>query len=210
MTDLLIFDLDGTLFKTESVDIYAFNEALTASGYSPKSKDEILSFVGLPLDGICRAMLNSEDIALISKFRQDVIHFESYAIPRFGEFYDGAIEMLKTLKDKGFKLCICSNGNKEYIEDISDAFGLWEIFDDIWYEHPGISKAEAVKILIDKYSAKSFIMVGDRDIDIHAAKANTGISIGVTYGFGIDEVKEADYVVNSIAELEQTILQLTS
>lgn len=208
MKPLLIFDLDGTLFRTETVDVFAFNEALESNGYPPKTQDEIMSFIGLPLDGICRAMLNSDNDEQLSKFKHDVINNESYAIPRTGEFYGGAIEMLKRLKDRGFLLCICSNGNMEYVTDIANAFGLNDIFDEIWYEKSGISKSDAVKVLIQKYNAFKFIMIGDRLVDIDAAKDNDGISIGVSYGFGKDEVLEADHVVSSILELEELIYRL--
>lgn len=208
MKPLLIFDLDGTLFRTETVDVFAFNEAFALNGYPPKTQDEIMSFVGLPLDGICRSMLNSDDPELLAKFRRDVIKYESLAIPKMGKFYDGAIEMLKRLNDKGYLLCICSNGNKEYVVDIADAFGLDDIFDEIWYEKSGFSKSDAVKVLVQKYNTLEFIMIGDRLVDIEAAKDNNGISIGVSYGFGKDEVLEADYVVSSISELEELIYKL--
>lgn len=206
---LLIFDLDGTLFRTETVDVFAFNEALASIGYPPKTQDEIMSFVGLPLDGICREMLKSDDSELLSKFKQDVINNESLAIPQMGKFYDGAIEMLKRLKNRGFLLCICSNGNKEYICDIANAFGLNDIFDEIWYEKSGITKSDAVNVLKQKYNAQQFIMIGDRLVDIQAAKDNAGVSIGVSYGYGKDEVLEADYVACSISELEELIFRLT-
>jgi len=209
LIELLIFDLDGTLFKTETVDIFAFNEALAINGYPHKSDDEIMSFVGFPLDGVCRTMLNTDDPVLLAKFRQDVIKFESFAIPRHGEFYTGAIDMLKRLKERGYKLCICSNGNKEYVNDIAEVFGLWDVFDEIWYENSGISKSDAIKILLDKSKADEFIMIGDRLVDIEASSANGGISIGVTYGFGKEEVFRADYVVDSIDALESLLYKLT-
>ncbi len=208
MKPLLIFDLDGTLFRTETVDVFAFNEALASNGYPPKTQDEIMNFVGLPLEGICRAMLNTDDPELLFKFKQEVISNESLAIPKTGEFYDGAIEMLKHLKDRGFLLCICSNGNKEYVTDIANAFGLNDIFNEIWYEKSGITKSQAVKVLKQKHNALKFIMIGDRLVDIEAAKDNVGISVGVSYGFGKDEVLEADYVVGSISELEELIYRL--
>lgn len=209
MKRLLIFDVDGTLFKTETVDVFAFNEALKAVGYAEKTQAEIMSFVGLPFDEICREMLRTDDDTLISKFKSEVIKNETKAIYESGEFYDGAIEMLKNLKAQNFTLCICSNGNEEYITDISNAFGLYEIFDHIWYEKKGFSKSDAVKILLEKYNASEFIMVGDRMVDFVAASDNDGISIGVSYGFGEDEVFSADHVVDSISELHELILKLS-
>jgi len=40
-TKLVIFDLDGTLFRTETVDVEAFNRALTFNGYNIKTSEEI-------------------------------------------------------------------------------------------------------------------------------------------------------------------------
>lgn len=33
---LIIFDLDGTLFRTDTVDVEAFNKALTSNGFQKK------------------------------------------------------------------------------------------------------------------------------------------------------------------------------
>jgi len=205
---LLIFDLDGTLFRTETVDVFAFNEALASNGYQTKTQDEIMNFIGLPLDGICKAMLGSDDPELLLKFKKDVINNESIAIPKTGEFYDGALDMLMRLKEQGFTLCICSNGNMEYVTDIANAFGLNDIFDEIWYEKSGISKSDAVAVLKQKFNAPKFIMIGDRLVDINAAKDNAGVSIGVSYGFGKDEVLKADYVAGSILKLEEIIYKI--
>jgi len=208
LKQLLIFDLDGTLFRTETVDFFAFNEALAVNGYPGRTEDDIMSFVGLPLDGICKAMLNTDDPGLLAKFRQDVINYETYAIPKMGKFYDGALKMLTSLKSKGYTMCICSNGNKEYVMDIAKVFGLDDIFDEIWYEKSGISKSQAVKLLKQKYNAQSIIMVGDRMVDFQAAADNDGISIGVSYGYGKDEVLKADHVAASICEIEELIYTL--
>ncbi|MBW9169940.1 hypothetical protein K2F43_01825 [Clostridium estertheticum] len=52
-------------------------------------------------------------------------------------------------------------------------------------------------------------MVGDRTSDIEAASHNWGISIGVTYGFGKDEVLLANYVANNLQEVEKIIMDIT-
>lgn len=209
MIKLIIFDLDGTLFRTESVDIEAFNRALVKSGYPPKTDEEILNVTGLILDDECKMLLGTEDRQIIGKFKNDVIRFEEEAIKASGDLYSGVPAFLKLLKKKYFKLCICSNGNKEYVEAICNKFGLYSLFDQIWYERDGLTKNEAVKILKNNFNSENFIMVGDRLVDFEAAKVNNGISIGVTYGFGGEEVHMADYIVNDIDELERTIKWLT-
>lgn len=113
-------------------------------------------------------------------------------------------------RDKGFRLCICSNGNEEYVKAIAEKFGFYEIFDEIWFEKEGISKDEAVGRLKNKFKEDKFIMVGDRENDIRAGRQNGGITIGAAYGFGKTEINDADYKVDNIQELEKVIYDILS
>ncbi|MCB2356347.1 HAD family hydrolase [Clostridium estertheticum] len=206
---LVIFDLDGTLFRTETVDIKAINDALVKNGYEMKSDDEILNLIGLTLRDVCGVLINRVDEDSINQFARDIIAFEQPYIREYGELYDGVLNCLNTLKEKGYTLCICSNGNKEYVLGIYEKFAFFNIFDDICYSSDGISKTQAVGMLKSKYKAEKFIMVGDRTSDIEAASHNGGISIGVTYGFGKDEVSLANYVANNLQEVEKLVTDIT-
>ncbi|MCX7708779.1 MAG: HAD family hydrolase [Clostridia bacterium] len=205
---LVIFDLDGTLFRTETVDIEAFNNALAVLGYATRSEKEILDLIGLTLDSICEALLGTNDQGMVEKFRAQVIEFEEKAIAASGKLYPGVTDFLKRLQNKGYTLCICSNGNEEYVTAICNKFGFNSVFQDIWFERKGITKKEAVSILKKKYNAEKFVMVGDRLCDIEAGKLNMGFSIGVTYGFGGNEAEEADFKADSIQEVEKAIYKV--
>lgn len=205
LSKLIIFDLDGTLFRTETVDIKAFNAALTANGYQPMAGADIMNLIGYPLNTICRQLLDSENPLLLEKFKTDLINNESRLIDSSGMLYPGVLELLRRLKGEGFVLCICSNGNREYVEAITEKFNFTSIFNEIWYERKGISKSQAVKILKERFNGDKFIMVGDRLSDIESAQKNNGISIGAGYGFGGDEILRADYIAGDIHELEAII-----
>lgn len=198
---LVIFDLDGTLFRTETVDIKAFNDALIKSGYSPKTSEEILNVIGLTLPEACAALLSTDDAEEIAKVAADIIFFEDQYIKAYGRLYEGATELIEHLKTDGYTLCICSNGNEEYVMGIADKFSLHDLFEEIWYSRDGITKSQAVGILKEKYRAVHFVMVGDRSSDIEAAQLNGGLSIGAAYGFGESEAQAADFVAHSIAEI---------
>ena len=58
----IIFDLDGTFFRAETVDIDTFNLALKDIGFQPKSDEEILKLIGFPLDIICLKFLGKKPI----------------------------------------------------------------------------------------------------------------------------------------------------
>ncbi|MBS4538967.1 HAD family hydrolase [Clostridium sp. D2Q-11] len=205
---LIIFDLDGTLFRTETVDIVAINRALEENGYKNRYKSEILKLIGVTLDEACISLINTKDKDVIEKLKKDIIRFEKEEVEKYGELYEGVLEGLIRLKNLGFTLCICSNGNEEYIKQISKKFNLPEIFEEISYSDSKFTKSQRVRRIKDKYRADKFIMVGDRTSDIEAARENDGISIGVTYGFGKDEPHQADYIAKDFNEIESTIEEI--
>lgn len=207
-TKLVIFDMDGTLFRTETVDIVAMNKALSDNGFKALSDEEILALIGATLDEFCDTLIGSDNKSLKTKFFDDVIKYEIEEIEESGKLYDGVTDFLENLVREGFTLCICSNGSKEYIDAIINRFNLKKYFKEIWSHTAGISKTEAVGIINDKFAVDAFIMVGDRSYDIEAAKENGGVSIGVTYGFGKEEVLLADYTCNSIHEVEEVIYKI--
>jgi len=207
-TKLVIFDLDGTLFRTETVDIDAFNGAFRQNGFPERTAEEILAMIGVPLEGICTGLLGTSDRQVIEKIKSDVIKLEDILIEEKGELYLGVIDFLKRLKREGFTLCICSNGNEEYVLKIAEKFNFQDYFETIWFEKAGITKSQAVGILKQKYQADKFVMVGDRSSDINAAKDNDGVSIGALYGFSIEEAGQADYKAENIAEVEEIIRRL--
>lgn len=200
----VLFDLDGVLFRTETVDIVAVNKALSSYGYPLKSEEEILECIGITLQEMCEKF-GITDPEISDPFMRDVIRFEQEEIEQWGLMYDGATEFINRLKRKGYTLCICSNGSHDYVHAIINKFQLAEAFDEIWAQREGFSKSRAVACLAEKYTDGSFIMVGDRSIDIDAGRDSGGITIGTLYGFGGNEPYAADYTAGSIAELEQVI-----
>jgi phosphoglycolate phosphatase len=206
---VVIFDLDGTLFNTETVDVPAINEALLLHGYPEKDKDSILSYIGFPLPEIAEALLGTDDPHVFDSFSRDVIRFETKWIEQAGQLYPGALEFLSRLKDKGITLCICTNGNKVYVSEIARKFEFNLLFDEILYRKEGITKSQAVESIIRKYGDSSlYAMVGDRSHDFDAAKENSIPSIGVTHGYGNQELESADHVADSFIEAENIISML--
>jgi len=204
----VIFDNDGVLFRTETVDITAINKALVLHGLEEESPEFIMDCFGMTLEEMCEKRFGITDPVAMKKFMEDVTRFEQVEIAQSGLMYEGAPEFIKRLKKKGFTICICSNGSYDYVHGIMSKFGLLKVFDEIWAHKDGYSKLQAVACLAEKYSDGCFVMVGDRSIDIDAGRDSGAITIGTLYGFGGKEPYSADYTAGSIAELEQAIYRI--
>ncbi|WP_175419837.1 HAD family hydrolase [Marinitoga sp. 1154] len=200
----IVFDLDGTLVKTENIALPAIRNVLKDLGYNYKiNKKEILKYIGYTIDDIFEGLLKTKDKNIINKairlldlYEIDIIKKENIETI----FFDGVFEVLETLKKDNHKLFILSNCNIKYMTALLEK-GLNKYIDSPHCaEMYDWAEKDYVLNLISNGN-KNFIMVGDRHKDIEAAKENGFISIGCAYGFGDEEVKNADYIVHNIKEI---------
>ncbi|SHE70779.1 phosphoglycolate phosphatase [Marinitoga hydrogenitolerans DSM 16785] len=200
----IVFDLDGTLIKTENIALPAIRNVLKSLGYNHNiPDDEIFKYIGYTIDEIFEGLLKTTDKNIINKAIELLDEYETEIIKTSNYnnlFFDGAFEVLENLKEKKHILYILSNCNIKYLNALLDK-GLNKYIDSPhcaemynWQEKDVVLK----KISNGK---KDFIMIGDRHKDIEAAKKNGFLSIGCAYGFGEDEVKDADYIVHDIKEI---------
>ncbi|WP_162551303.1 HAD hydrolase-like protein [Paenibacillus tepidiphilus] len=207
---LAVFDLDGTLFQTQTVDIAAITQALAKCGCPPLAPQEITGLFGLPFAEICAQVLPGGQPGLIEQFTQNVIRHELEEIPRAGCLYPGVLESLQALQALEIDMCICTNGSEQYVQAIADKFGLHSLFAEISYNSSPLSKSERVAALKQKYNPDTLVMVGDRSSDIAAARDNGGVAVGVSYGFGGEEMSAADYIADVFPEVETILRKLAA
>ncbi len=198
----IVFDFDGTLFRTETVDVAAFNMTLREMGRDELSDNEILAQIGKPLGQLARRYLKTSDKEAIDEFCRLSVGFELAVIPHSAELYPYCIEILTALKADGHRLAICSNGTQEYIQAILKKFSIESLFDTVTSKRHGVSKSRGAKITVEALGAhRPSIFVGDREADIRAAKSNQMLSVGILHGFGIEkELADADFIVKDLNE----------
>jgi len=206
----IIFDFDGTLFRTETVDIVAINKALSDMGKHTKTKEEILSLIGMPMSRISRQLLNSDDEKQNKQLRESVIRNELVLIPRFARMYPFALEYLSRLMQEGHNMAICSNGSKLYIQKLIEQFNLKQYFEIVWYRKENINKTEAARQVGQTLPPDELtVLVGDRREDVEAAHANGFIAIGAAYGFGErEELLDANYIAEDLKDIYRIISEL--
>ncbi len=212
LVDTIIFDFDGTLFKGETLSLPIFQECLSVLinkfHYNLKfpSDKEILSQFGKQADDIYQDLLQNATPDIINSFAECVETAEVTALRTGkGELFENVQETLQELKERGYKLALCTNAREDYFNATVSRFQLDRYFITMYaaglFEEK--DKNWMVQQIVHKLKTNSFAVVGDRYHDIEAAKVNNGIAIGCAYGFGFGEVKEADLIISDFKELLQ-------
>ena len=124
------------------------------------------------------------------------------------KLFDGAFETLKALK-KEYHMVFFSNCSNRYLNLMKKAHHLDELFDDyLMAENFAYQPKAKTLAMVQEYFPKDHIFTGDRHHDFAAGKTNGVPTVGCAYGFGGDEIKQADYVINAITELPALLNQM--
>ncbi|MBU8933285.1 MAG: HAD hydrolase-like protein [candidate division Zixibacteria bacterium] len=204
---LVIFDLDGTLFKTEITLLEAIRRGADEFSLSPPNQETLLSFIGSPTEDLCDQVAGALAPDDRKRFRDRLRFHERQLIPQIGELFEGVDELLGRLTAEGFEMAICSHASREYIEIVLSACGIDGIFTDIVGRANGQNKQEMVNDILGRLTPQTAVMVGDKDFDITAARVNGLPAIGVSYGYGPGELQQADFVAHLPLDLFGLILQ---
>jgi phosphoglycolate phosphatase len=182
---VLVFDLDGTISDPVTGVCRCLNYSLTAFGYPEVTEREVAPFIGPPLDYSFRQITGetSEEriAAMIARFR------ERYGRVGYAEntLYPGISESIRDLSARGVPLGVCTSKRADFAEKILSRFGLRDSFLFVSGGDVGIRKADQLRELLwDGAIDGTAAMIGDRAVDLLAARANGLVSVGVLWGYG--------------------------
>ncbi len=183
--EFLVFDLDGTLSDPKEGILHSTNYALAAYGYDPVHPDAVDAYIGPPLDFAFKQITGSKDEehvgALIARYR------EAYARTGYAEntLYPGIASLLETLSQVNVKLAVCTSKRVDFAESILKLHRIRHHFTFVDGGDVGIPKYRQLHKLIEKgVLSEKAVMIGDRDIDLVAARRNGLASAGVLWGYG--------------------------
>ena len=184
-TAFRIFDLDGTISDPAVGIGRSLNFALQHYGYPAIRESDVSQFIGPPLDQSFASIVGSsspEHIgALVAKYR------ERYADLGYAEnvIYPGITEALRALDAVDMPLGLCTSKRADFADSILRLFGIRQYFRFVSGGDIGVRKSDQLASLLTKgVIATSSIMIGDRAVDILAAKANDLKSVAVLWGHG--------------------------
>lgn len=210
----VLFDLDGTLIDSGIGVTSSVAYALEKMGITPPSRNELFKFIGPPLFQSFSEFYGFDE----NETDKAIEYFREYYKEK-GVYecvmYDGIIELLKSLKSKGYKLALATSKAENFAKEIVKFKGFLPYLDYVAAASAD-EKSRATKDAVMEYALElccekdksKIIMVGDRHFDINGAKKHSLDSIGVTYGYGDEkELKEAGatYIVNTANEIDELL-----
>lgn len=212
----IIFDLDGTLANTLESIAYSTNKALAQFGLAPFEKDLYKYFVGDGAEELMRRCLIADgDTELKYLPQMKAIYstiFEEHCMYHV-EPYEGILELLGALKEKGVMIAVLSNKpHLRTIDVVNTLFGVG-FFDMVQGQIAGIQKKpspEGVFLIADrlKLAKEEIVYIGDTDTDMMTGKSAGVFTLGALWGFRDQaelEENQADAVIAHPSELLQFI-----
>ncbi len=200
---LLIFDLDGTLYRTESSFVSTMKAAYASHGIPYVGDAAILGMVGETFPNFLEWLAEQGFPNDADALSRDISKYEVESIAEDGELYPGVEETLRTLKQRSFLLAVCTNGDMQYVGAVLGKFGLLNLFDGIkTHGDSEQTKTEMIAELLEGYRPEHAFMIGDRYHDFVAGRANDCIVVATTYGFASDgEADEVDFRLDRFSDL---------
>ena len=214
MLKAVIFDMDGTILDTIQDIAGAVNYILEKYNKPVRTVDEVKNFVG---NGLRRTLelslgdMENKDEFIDSIFAEFTGYYKEHSSDNTKP-YDGIVEAIRALKEKGYKTAVVSNKRQEAVEELCVKFydGL---FDMAIGEQDGL-KRKPDPAMVNKaldylgVTKEEAVYIGDSEVDIKTA-VNSGLKgIYVSWGFrGTKLLKEngAKVVVDNPDELLKVI-----
>jgi len=183
--DLIVWDWDGTLADSTGMITQALLNAAAQVGLPTLSSSEASSIIGLGLREAILALYGdipaAQAQALATQYSNNYYAGES-SIPLFA----GAVDTIKTLNKRGFKLAVATGKGRRGLNLALEHCALTHYFhatrtvDECFSKpHPQMlhELMEALVVLPERT-----LMIGDTSYDLQMAK-NAGVkAVGVTYG----------------------------
>lgn len=188
MINTVVFDMDGTVLNTLDDLTDAVNYVFSQFSLPPRSQEDYRKFFG---NGIgyamkCAAPEGTPDSLfdkMIPIFRE---YYDEHCLDKTRP-YDGILELMKALKDKGYKMAIVSNKIDSAVKELNERF-FSEYVSVAIGEKPGIKRKPAADTVIAALnelgsSRDEAVYVGDSEVDLQTAR-NSGLPcIAVLWGF---------------------------
>jgi phosphoglycolate phosphatase len=211
-TGLLIFDLDGTLFRTDSVTVPAVQSSFVDYGLPAPPRETILPLIGTPGDDLRPWVQKRCPEHLVDELCEEIGRRELALVAREGRLYRGVRDTLAGLRTAGYQIALCTNGGTDYVRRVVGAHDLGEFLDASRNRNSALdTKPAMVRSILAELDGRPAVVIGDRLADIKAAHDNGLSAIAAGYGYGTDEeTATADRVARSPLDIPKLVAELAA
>ncbi len=185
-TDSIIFDMDGTLW--DAVDSYCkvWDYCSDEMGITKKiTRDKLIGYMGKTLDVIFAEIFGKEINFNPKKYIKRLDEVEALLMPTLGGIpYPHMKEGIKKLSEH-YKIFLVSNCGQSGLRTFMEYTGITPyITDSRTFGETMIPKSENITALIEQYSLKAPIYMGDTQGDCNETRKAGIPFIFAEYGFG--------------------------
>lgn len=203
----VIWDFDGTLVDTYSKIVEVFRRVLREENIQDNNSTKILSLMRISITHtinyyIDNYNLTEDAIERFNKYEKEINMSEI-------NLYPNAKEICKWIYDNGKKNFLYTHKDKLAIEYLKH-YNILNYFTECITRENGFPpkpSPNSILYLIDKYNLEpnNIIMIGDRDIDILAAKSANIKGVFFKWNMNESDLEFADYNITNFDELKYII-----
>lgn len=195
--DLIIFDLDGTLFDSGEAITNSFRYAIKAENLRDLTNEEIKTLLGPPLETTIRKYYPElEDERVYGMMRTYRKYYKDVELLK-SPLFPGMKEVLEKLKNDGFKIALATYKLIDCVLPLFEHYDIKKYFDSLRGSIDGkyYTKNEIIDMAISDCKVtdnKRICMIGDTEHDFKGAIQRDIYFIGMTYGFGYKDMTEEE------------------
>lgn len=210
----IMFDLDGTLTNPFIGITSSVAYALESFGIHEDDLNKLTCFIGPPLRESFSTYygFNQQDtLRAVEKYRERYTKIGLYE----NEVVEGAVELLKTLRDAGKTIILATSKPLILAEKILKHYDLYKYFDYVDGADMNFQREEKWEVMqhaLDEnniHNLAKVVMIGDRKHDIIGSQKVGVDCIGVMVGFGsYEELYEygANYIVEKLLDVLSIVM----
>jgi phosphoglycolate phosphatase len=207
-TDLLIFDLDGTLIDSERDLADSVNATRTWKGLPPFDIETVRSYVGSGAPVLIkRAFPNASDTELPRLLRYFLDYYREHMLDAT-VLYPGVREALEALHAADVPMAVLTNKPVRFSMKLIEGLGLETHFFRVYGGNSFEEKKphpRGIDLLVNEIGADRArtVMVGDSAVDVRTARNANVKACGVSWGFQPETFVEAppDFVIDDMRQL---------
>lgn len=200
-----LFDLDGTLADSENYYVGNTQKCFLEQGIHKTIEEIKDAIVGVDMDTTYKYVSEVLDVAYdVAKEIYDD-YFIRHPLRYKDYLYPHSLEVIKTLKQRGYKLALCTVNERKCVDDFLSS-GFEGLFDFIITYDDGVKMKPDPDVYLKamealNINANEAIVVEDSTNGIKAGKASGAYVVGVDEANLNMDLSEADKVIKNLKEI---------